>query len=454
MGKRLALWGGLLTGLLAGLVITAPLLAALPSVWNQRDSAGAETDFLRVTYGGGRFVAVGALGQVLVSARGDLWVRTAIPDSCDLTGVAYGAGAYVAVCGTGVPKIFYSTDAMVWTRVEVQGLPAVTSVSYLDGRFLASGSEVWTSPDGITWSKAADANEVFDSTAVAQSSLGGSAFGPPFVTVGLIDGLPDAVMYSEDGALWAGVHLADRLSVTDVAWGPEGFRAVGARGGVLLGSSDGRTWTEVLRIGTPVFGITYGNGEFVWCGSDGIHGVGSDVPAPGTVYDVVFARGTYVAVGADGLVLQSDQVAAPLAAPEVAEYHSYAPAAYPFIASSGAEARPIAVGPAAHGGRSVEIRVALGAFAEPMDVYFGLLAEPLDPETLYVLQPDGTLLSAGTSLVPWRSGSMGPIDTELFGSLPTDLLPPGNYHLFLVVTPEGDSTFSRAIIWETILTVE
>ncbi|MGB9358143.1 MAG: hypothetical protein WCC01_06270 [Acidimicrobiia bacterium] len=243
----------------------------------------------------GGFVAVGGDGgevgrdaAVWVSADGLVWSRVDDPDGLNADGwqtmntVTTGGPGLVAV-GTSAPglhkddaAVWTSTDGLRWTRVPDDsgdfsgagdhhmadvvaggpGLVAVGSVGSVDTGVAA----VWTSQDGLAWTRVAHSDEVFGgdrwqfmaSVTVSDSGLvavGGDSSG---------DDLDAAVWTSPDGLVWSRVVDTDGTltssgdqAMESVTVGGPGLVAVGREkpgsdfDGVVWISSDGGSWTRV-----------------------------------------------------------------------------------------------------------------------------------------------------------------------------------------------------------------
>ena len=96
-----------------------------------------------MTYGNGTFIVFGRLEldneTILTSADGITWTSRTSRTKDSLTGVTYGNGIFVAVCGGAT--ILTSTDAITWT-VRSSGTFTNTSlngVTYGNGTFVAVG---------------------------------------------------------------------------------------------------------------------------------------------------------------------------------------------------------------------------------------------------------------------------------------------------------------------------
>ena len=248
-----------------------------------------------VTSWEGGFVAVGADGSdigrnaaVWVSADGLEWSRVVDPDGLDNDGwqsmnaVVAGGRGFVAV-GTSAPGL-HKDDAAVWTSVDGQhwsrvaddsgvftgsgdhqmldvvvggpGFVAVGSVGSVDEGVAA----VWTSQDGLVWSRSDHDDGVFGGAGwqfMASVTLSGAGL----VAVGgdgSGDDLDAAVWMSQDGLVWTRVADTDGAltgtgdqALASVTVGGSGLVAIGREklGGdfdsVVWVSPDGASWTRI-----------------------------------------------------------------------------------------------------------------------------------------------------------------------------------------------------------------
>lgn len=174
--------------------------------------------------GGPGLVAVGHTGGpddadavVWTSLDGLTWSRVAHDeavfggaDNQEMFDVTTGGPGLVAVGWDGTGRwedpisdeaaVWTSVDGITWTRVlhdkEVYGPGAMLSVTS-DGQGLVAvgihGSDppLWTSPDGVTWSRLIDYEGVFGGARLFESVTAG---GPGFIVVGL-----DGVWVAETG---------------------------------------------------------------------------------------------------------------------------------------------------------------------------------------------------------------------------------------------------------------
>ncbi|HJW29302.1 MAG TPA: DUF3443 family protein, partial [Saprospiraceae bacterium] len=122
---------------------------------------------------------------------------------------------------------------------------------------------------------------------------------------------------------------------------------------------------------------------------------------------------------------------------------------------------PIGLGEAAIGGEIAALQIGIGLFSEPVDIYFGIYAPPINADHIYVLTPENnlhpvsinSLLSNGTlklssgTLTPWMTNTLGGINEPVLRQMPVSSLPPGTYSLFLLVTPAGN--LNSYYLWST-----
>lgn len=129
--------------------------------WILRNS---ETNLRAVTYGNGKFVAVGYNQKILYSPDGKTWATATNSDAPEdyenLYGVTYGSSGFVAGGTNG--KVLTSADGISWVSTPIIfdyfGTPTtfsdlIKAVTYGDGQYLAlSAGTILTSVDGSAWS--------------------------------------------------------------------------------------------------------------------------------------------------------------------------------------------------------------------------------------------------------------------------------------------------------------
>lgn len=207
----------------------------------------------------GIFVAVGYGGRRMSSRDGvkwenvQQWAEKGGDDSNNLMSLTFGNGRFVAVGGGGFAKdgqaghILVSTDGMQWREVRKEAF-RVNPVVFGGGRFVAGGPErqlLW-SGDGETWEHGAQvAAEGFPGWAMwfRHGAYGNGTF------VFMGEGGAKKDFYwciaSADGS--KADFRRDLPQLRALAFGAGLFVAVGD--GVIVTSRDGRAWTKQERPG-------------------------------------------------------------------------------------------------------------------------------------------------------------------------------------------------------------
>ena len=116
-----------------------------------------------VTYGNGRFVA-SSNDLIAYSTNGISWTTATTSGVGGNTGIAYGSGKFIAVNVGYSPEqnanfvnVYQSTDGDIWTSVSVAPYTFISSISYVNDRFIANIGQYMGqmtqlySTDGITW---------------------------------------------------------------------------------------------------------------------------------------------------------------------------------------------------------------------------------------------------------------------------------------------------------------
>jgi len=200
----------------------------------------ATTNLSAVIFSGQQFVALGIDGSILTSTDGLTWtLATGSIPSASMNGIAFGtvsgAGLYVAVDASG--SIFTSSDLVNWNLIT----PPITtralySVSFLNGRFMATGANgtLLTSADGSIWTA---------QTSNTTNALLGAAFSSAPTAVYVVVGDAGTIVTSTDGTAWNPIPITPPLpqNLNSVVFGSR-FIAVGQSGAVVF-SDDGSTWS-------------------------------------------------------------------------------------------------------------------------------------------------------------------------------------------------------------------
>lgn len=228
-------------------------------VWVERDS-GASESLRSVTYGAGRFVAVG-FDVILSSIDGINWIcesdsdkgEYSIDTEIDLCDVTYGNDLYVAVGFDG--EICISSNGTRWSLIKNIIDGELHGVAYGAGRFVAVGPNgfVLTSTDGINWSKI-DSALTYHYRIIYDNDM--------FISVGE----NGTIITSTDGINWSKWITCTDNNLLGVAYGNGLYVAIGT-GGVILSSPDGINWSNVESgINDNLENIIYANNQFVIIG--------------------------------------------------------------------------------------------------------------------------------------------------------------------------------------------
>lgn len=267
-------------------------------------------DLRDVTFGNGRFVAVGwisdfYLGVIWTSTDGFVWASPCFGKFGMLERVAYGNGMFVAVGNAGT--VVTSSDGLDWTirrgRVPGQMFSAATgkgTVVAVGGGYNAVGTALILGSDG-SWHCPDWDYSVFPDRVIYTNEQ--------FLAVGS----PGTVSTSPDGAHWTHRTSANTDWLTDVTYGQGVYLVVGYSGQIER-SADGITWTnQSVAPGTHFNGVAYGNGRFVVVGADGEAFFSSDgwtwthstAGVTNWLNALAFGNGVFVAVGGEGTIVRS-----------------------------------------------------------------------------------------------------------------------------------------------------
>ena len=154
-------------------------------------------------------------------------------------------------------------------------------------------------------------------------------------------------------------------------------------------------------------------------------------------------------LGASGLLKGLAYAQDALPAPATPQVFPSSQAILPVINPVPAQAKPIGIGTVAAGGNTLTLRIGLGQFSAPVDIYFAIAAPAIDPGNIYLLTPSGLQTLALAGLVPWKADTPGGAYASLTGDISLSSLPPGTYTFYLAVTPAG--SLGAYYIWQTSL---
>jgi hypothetical protein len=303
-------------------VIEAVVDTELEGGWTAA-SAAAANQWNAITYGDGKFVAVGDGDTAMYSTDGISWTSTPAADYASWSSVTYAKdasnpnqnvkdGLFVAV-SQGFDLVMHSPDGISWTITTGANASEWKSVTYGDGKFVAvsmsAADTAQYSTDGINWTATPPGPEYNqwqsvtygNGKFVAVASTGtnkvmNSDNGINWKSASLTDGSgnswtsvtygdgkfvavaqswPDNVIYSTDGINWKATQGTENNLWTSVTYGNGKFVAVGTLYSTsVMYSADAITWYS----GTPAeenpwTSVTYGNDKFVAVSDSGTHQV-------------------------------------------------------------------------------------------------------------------------------------------------------------------------------------
>lgn len=233
--------------------------------WVSRDS-GFNTPLAAVIWDGSQFVVVG--GIVLTSADGIAWTgHPAGPDADDLNAVAWSGSIYVTGGSlSGDTRMLWSDDAVTWHATTSLILPnrTITDIAWSGTRFVATArflsssnaaTTVMTSTDGLNWNESVVTN---GSVSLLSICWTGSQF--------MAAGAGGDVFSSPDGITWT-TYDATSFWLYSTASNGSDFLA-GGTGGIVGTFDDGLTWNHGDTLST-IRGLVWGGDKFVAVGGTG-----------------------------------------------------------------------------------------------------------------------------------------------------------------------------------------
>ncbi|WAC18457.1 PKD domain-containing protein [Luteolibacter sp. SL250] len=209
--------------------------------WTRRHFGGPE--LTAVAAGGGAYVAVGNNGTALYSADSVTWTPVTSGTTMNFKDVAWGGGRFVAGAGNiyypgpYVRAVLSSTNGQTWVNNDTAGLPyltEITEVEYINGRFIAGGWNV-----GIR--KSTDLGVTFSAVEGSLKDIAGLAHGNgTYLAVGIDlevdldpgEGVvrPDVNMVSADGESWISLSTEAQNDRNDLIFFNNTFITVGNGG--------------------------------------------------------------------------------------------------------------------------------------------------------------------------------------------------------------------------------
>lgn len=252
------------------------------------------------------------------------WNIAELPLNTNVTSVTFGEEKFVAT-GSGA---LYSDDGINWTETTFPATNSAAAVAFGQGKFVAvcgDGSAAY-SDDGIIWTQTIPPNQ-YPKYSIAASPA--RFVCSPIALVG-----ESRIIYSNNGINWQNGSLLPEYYWNSVSYANGLFFAVGRRrspspiGNIIAYSSNGINWstTELTSpsedIEYSLKAVAYGNGKFVTIGSrsnDSISLISNDginwsspnyLPQNGVddYSDIIYANGMFVTYGQVGFTYSIDGI--------------------------------------------------------------------------------------------------------------------------------------------------
>jgi photosystem II stability/assembly factor-like uncharacterized protein len=330
--------------------------------WTRQDSITDNPDLHAITWGNGKFVAVGDGGIVVTSENGETWTRqNLIAGHPDLHAICYGNGKFVAVGDDG--NYAYSVDGINWTKPgPIAGHPNLRGIAYGDRdesgtrkRFVAVGEDRtilqsedgtggWRAPGDVSGAENKVLHAICFGNGYADNCFlaageGGNILANRYEEIWIKDRHPsrdDPDLYG--CTIGNGMSLAVGNGGTIVhrnalGWRPgnggapqanlravcysddkELFVAVGEKGTIIYSQSGKKKWNSAHDGSYSLYAICQGNGKFVAVGEDGAILTSGDgknwtkkdpITGHPDLHAIDYAANKFVAVGDGGIVVTS-----------------------------------------------------------------------------------------------------------------------------------------------------
>jgi hypothetical protein len=312
-----------------------------------------DVDIKAITFDGDGYIAVGetpAHSVVLLSDDGVTWnVSKLAEQALGVTDIVYSGVYYIVTTQNVTTPILISTDKRNWTTVgentaydftkwDYTGYDTVSltapkeslySLSYVNNKFIALGSDIVVSDDGINWKLVYSFGSQLENTLknVHYANINGFAgyivVGSGYQVIGNADTpLPQIVngtriVTSIDGSTWTTFNPPFTYNGMNTVTSSPDIIVTGGEQGEIWHSPNTRNWIKSQINGTPMTDTLrdseYGNGVFMMVGDngtiviseDGITWDQVDTPVNNNFTGVWFDGTSFYVVGDKGAIIRS-----------------------------------------------------------------------------------------------------------------------------------------------------
>jgi len=267
-----------------------------------------------------KFYAVGKFGTILSSSDGEAWSKVEIESDESLNDI-YAYGTKLAVVGND-GGFYSSDDGESWTKVRISKDASIRSVCWNGSKFVASSDDghIVTSMDGTNWAWVSVESSIGKPGEVSGTSTGllelGKGIndiqwdGKCFIAVGF-----NGVIYSSDsGTKWEKIISSSNGNLESAIFTGNEYVIVG-NNGTLLKSNDLEKWISINLNGIEqnLNSVVWGKNKFVMVGDSGIiltsydgeSWVRQDNNFGKDFNKVIFTGNMFVAVGSQGYIITS-----------------------------------------------------------------------------------------------------------------------------------------------------
>jgi hypothetical protein len=285
--------------------------AALPLSWQVSNPPPTNSRLNAVTYGNGRFMAVGVERTIIRSPDGVNWELSLNAPGAMFWSATFGNGIFVI---GGEPRSLLGSsadDGLNWNASQsTTGIEGVYGLAFGKGLFVGVGQGssssspyIVTSPNGNTWqSQSAPITRVLHAIGYGNNL---------FVAVGEAG----TIITSLDGTNWTSRISGTSVMLRAVTFNGSRF-IVGGDSGTTLSSIDGISWSPAPPASFDIHALASGGGAVVAVGNyqgagraqgspDGLSWPGNPAQFNDSLRGVTYRTDYFVVVGDNGLILRS-----------------------------------------------------------------------------------------------------------------------------------------------------